>query len=575
MKKLSTIVIAVALALVLTQCKKKVETITPAPTHEGQGTVFITLTVENDSKHDITLSGDDLGKVSFETGDFLWVLNNNQVSGKLEYVGSNTFQGYIDDDPTNVWSNFGGITLDDNDCLYFCYTSNQNPEMYDYEGMPDKLPYFLWDMSDQKDKLFMVSYAKTTKTLGELKADGDLNSLSCMLYNKCALVKFQLSQSTAEDVTLTDVLSVCRLDIDTQNDNVGATTFDTKSTITLYNPAGSSASDVRWGILMAGDSYTTNVTVGGTTLGDAITIPALANNQLYQSVSIDNPAPAVDYLFSVSDSKTVVFSPGNLQYNPVTSTWRFAEHQYDICTPVSALSYKISYDGITYYEVSETEYYNAIQTGGLEDYYTTYDAASQYTSSYDGWIDLFGWGRWGSGNPYDIDESLTYSWNSDFSGTLEGHNDWYTLSGSNYGEWNYLLKKRTDAASKLGYATVEGIYGIIILPDIFTDPNTNNGSGAFVPSTTTGWDANIYTGNDWDAMENAGAVFLPASGHRFGAEVRGVRDAGFYWSLTDDSKGGDPSAYCLHFEDDMCSNKDGLEHYIGCSVRLVRTVVNN
>ena len=568
-----TLLLAAAMLLGMTQSKKNVETI--ASTSSQEGTVLVTLKVENNSKHNIVLSGSDLGKVTFETGDFLWVVNNNQVSGKLDYIGNDTFQGYIDDDPTHVWSHFSGITLKDNDNLYFCYTSNQNPEMYGAEGMPATPPYFVWDMSNQKDKLFMVSFVKTSKTLGQLKADGELNNLSCMLENKCALVKFQLSEATAEDVVLTNVYSGCRLDIDSDHHNVGASTHNEKSTITLYNPAGSSASDVRWGILMAGDSYATNVTIGGTTLSETITIPALGNNDLYQSVSINNPAPTVDYLFSVSASKTVVFSPGNLQYNPATSAWRFAEHQYDMCTPVTGLSYMISEDGYTYTSVSATEYYAAIQAGGLDDFYTTYDATSQYISSYNGWIDLFGWGRWGSGNPYDISESLTYSWNGDFSGTLAGHNDWYTLSGTNSGEWNYLLKERTDAASKRGYATVEGIYGIIILPDVFTDPNTNNGSGAFVPSATEGWDANVYTGNDWVAMESAGAVFLPASGHRFEEEVRGVMDAGFYWSLTDDSKGGDPSAYCLHFEDDMCSNKDGLEHYMGCSVRLVRTVVSS
>ena len=576
MKKLS-IIIAIALLLGMTQCKKNVETVTTNPNQHGQGTIFVTLTVDNGSKHDVGLSGNDLGKVTFETGDFLWVVNNNQVSGKLSYVGNDTFEGYIDDDPTNVWSNFGGIDLDDNDYLYFCYTSNQNPEMYDYEGMPDTPPYFVWSMSNQKNKLFLVSFVQTSKTLGQLKADGDLDNLTCMLYNKCALVKFELDNETAEDVTLTDVYSSCRLDINSTEHNVGATTYSTKAPITLYNPAGNIASNVRWGILMAGDSYATNVTIGGTTLSETITIPALENNDLYQSVSINNPAPTVDYLFSVSASKTVVFSPGNLQYNPATSTWRFAEHQYDMCTPVTGLSYMISEDGDTYTSVSATEYYAAIQAGGLDDFYTLYDATSQYTSSYNGWIDMFGWGRWGSGsgNPYDISESPTYSWNGDFSGTLAGHNDWYTLSGADSGEWDYLLKGRTDAASKRGYATVEGIYGIIILPDVFTDPNTNNGSGAFVPSATEGWDANVYTGNDWVAMESAGAVFLPASGYRFEEEVRAVMETGFYWSLTDDSKGGDPSAYCLHFEDNMCSAKDGLEHYVGCSVRLVRTVVSS
>ena len=39
---------------------------------------------------------------------------------------------------------------------------------------------------------------------------------------------------------------------------------------------------------------------------------------------------ALNGVFSVSPTKKVVFSKGNLQYRASTNTWRFAEHQYDI-----------------------------------------------------------------------------------------------------------------------------------------------------------------------------------------------------------------------------------------------------
>ena len=150
MKKLSAIIVALALVFGMTQCKKNVETIVSTPSHQGK--TFVTLTVENESRHDVGLSGSDLGKVTFETGDFIWVVNGNQVSGKLTYNGS-VFQGYIDDDPTNVWSHFGGIVLDDNDYLYFCYTSNHNPDAYGYEGMPARKTNCLWCRSDRLQRL--------------------------------------------------------------------------------------------------------------------------------------------------------------------------------------------------------------------------------------------------------------------------------------------------------------------------------------------------------------------------------------------------------------------------------------
>ena len=59
-----------------------------------------------------------------------------------------------------------------------------------------------------------------------------------------------------------------------------------------------------------------------------------------------------EYGFSVSATEQVTFSKGNLQYHPAKKQWRFAEHQTD-------------YIG---------------------------DANRNISSTYDGWIDLFGWG---------------------------------------------------------------------------------------------------------------------------------------------------------------------------------------
>ena len=79
----------------------------------------------------------------------------------------------------------------------------------------------------------------------------------------------------------------------------------------------------------------------------------------------DCPTGAINGLFSVSGSRQVYFSKGNLQYQASTNTWKFAESQYD-------------YIG---------------------------DANSNISSSYDGWIDLFGWGTSGyhdANDPYNV-----------------------------------------------------------------------------------------------------------------------------------------------------------------------------
>ena len=63
--------------------------------------------------------------------------------------------------------------------------------------------------------------------------------------------------------------------------------------------------------------------------------------------------PVVTSSFFVSPTKRVVFSPGNLQYNASTDTWRFALHQWEY--------------------IGETN-------------------KNILSKTYDGWIDLFGWG---------------------------------------------------------------------------------------------------------------------------------------------------------------------------------------
>ena len=66
---------------------------------------------------------------------------------------------------------------------------------------------------------------------------------------------------------------------------------------------------------------------------------------------------------------------------------------------------------------------------------------------------------------------------------------WRTLTND---EWIYLFNSRAEAASKYGYATVAGKHGIITVPDDFTDPGKNNGSGVFVGSNDSyqGWSDN-------------------------------------------------------------------------------------
>lgn len=221
-------------------------------------------------------------------------------------------------------------------------------------------------------------------------------------------------------------------------------------------------------------------------------------------------------VFSVSATKQVKFSQGNLQYQASTDTWRFAEHQYDMV-------------GMGYGLTDEDEY---CYLGGTIPNSDNREISSTYT----GWIDLFGWGT--GNNPTNSSTNISnYSTFVDWGVNKISNggnvaNAWFTLS---YAEWDYLINTRTNASSKRGVAEVNGITGLVLLPDNWTLP-----SGAHFTSGTAshyGFEyyktVNAYTASEWTLMEEAGAVFLPAAGYRYGTSVGIVGYSGNYWSCTE------------------------------------------
>lgn len=236
-------------------------------------------------------------------------------------------------------------------------------------------------------------------------------------------------------------------------------------------------------------------------------------------------------LFTVNaDGDQVWFSQGNLQYQASTTTWRFAEHQYDY---VGADNENIS-------------------------------------STYSGWIDLFGFGT--GSNP----TLSTTTANPDYSTFV----DWGTNAIDNGGnqsslwrtldvdEWSYLFYTRTDASLKYGTGNVGGLGGLIILPDSWTTPD----GCSFTPGFTTygtdaDWSRNSYNSAQWDRMEAAGAVFLPAAGGRNHGMISGNGTRGYYWSSTHYGLG---SAGCVAFASYRFWPFDYWDGAGGCSVRLVR-----
>lgn len=243
----------------------------------------------------------------------------------------------------------------------------------------------------------------------------------------------------------------------------------------------------------------------------------------------------IDASFSVSDEMQVCFSKGNLQYQPSTNTWRFAEHQWDICG-----------------------YHNSNMSPNNSE-----------------WIDLFGWGT-GNDPTKTSENNADYSTFSDWGNNCisnGGNYKWRTLTTN---EWLYVISKRkTDSGIRYAKATVKGMCGVILLPDSWcpiyyylSKANTYDAD----------YNSNCISEHDWIRhLESNGAIFLPAANSRRGKmyqHLPGGHEVGRYWSSTiheyDQSFAYDMCFYnwILYGSDSYCCH---LSEAI--SVRLVREVI--
>lgn len=245
---------------------------------------------------------------------------------------------------------------------------------------------------------------------------------------------------------------------------------------------------------------------------------------ILDSIIIPTPNGSIAGRFSVSPYLQVYFSRGNLQYQATTNTWRFAENQYD-------------------------------HIG---------NANSNISPSYDGWIDLFGWGT--GINPTNT--AASYSAYSSF--TDWGINNisngtgsfWRTLSRD---EWMYVFGNRSTPSGILYVrAQVCGVDGIILFPD---DWNRNTYPLYSINNDGASYYSNAIDASNWiNIFEENGAVFLPANGYRSGSSVYYNETDDGYWSS---SYYDYRAAYGIYFNEERLCAGCWSWRYRGESVRLV------
>jgi len=279
----------------------------------------------------------------------------------------------------------------------------------------------------------------------------------------------------------------------------------------------------------------------------SFTVTSNRNLVAHFTIQPQVPTGAINGRFSVSSGQQVYFSQGNLQYKASNGTWRFATNQYD-------------YIG---------------------------DANSNISSSYSGWIDIFGWGTsgWNCGNtyyrPWDSNTSNGSLYGPHGQFNLTGsysHSDWGVHNAISNGgnaagqwrtltksEWDYVFSQRyTSSGIRYAKAQVAGVNGVILLPDDWSTSYYNLSSTNI---NNAYYSSNVINFSNWtNSLQAHGAVFLPAAGGRDGTSVYYVGIGGIYWSA---SYNDSSEAWEVYFGIGHITTALADGRCYGASVRLV------
>ena len=436
------------------------------------------------------------------------------------------------------------------------------------------LKFLCPDYAEQKGTLEYISancdYAEASVTVASVSNGNITPTANAVFENKQAIVRFTLIDQ-ADGTTLLKPTAL------TINDGTADIATLTDIPTSAYTTNGD-------GVLyvalpgFADKTVTLTARLGAYIYTYEKEHATFTNGQSYSiTVKMDNNLPqgALPGGFSVSPTKKVRFSKGNLQYNAALGThqcadgdtkqgtWRFAEHQWDYVGDMI--------DG-TVYEI-EVKCDNGL-----------------LSSTYTGWIDLFGWGTsgWNSGanayQPYSTSTSNSdYYPGGSYTNSLIGpyaNADWGVYNaisngGNQAGLWRvltqdeyvYLFHSRLNSDNLRGQAVVNNVHGYVLLPDGFVLP-----SGLSFSACPNNWTSNVYTAEQWSQMEAAGAVFLSTAGYREQASVYNISSNWFwgdYWSSTADDE--EKSKY-ITFGENQARTDYWDYRFRGRAVRLVHDV---
>ena len=546
MKRFGTIVTALLVLAALTQCKKE-EQPTPA---NGSEAVTITLDLKSNggSRVDVNTI---TGEVTYQNGDVIYVASGGHYIGTLTYNGTN-FTGGITDPIVG-------------EPLHFYFLGNVAPAETLAAGTTTTCSVVI---TDQTEHLPVIEYAPSNENY-----DSGATTYTAMLLNKCALVKFNVTTASEAATCITGMKN--KVIVNFAENNL---THSQEGNGIITLPAGSGE---KWAILLpqeaveAGEDGTAYSEDGAFT-GTRGAVPAITENG-YQTAGIEvsvtteggtpggYPEGAINGLFTINaEGDQIYFSQGNLQYQASTSTWRFAGNQWDYLGDDN-VNISSTYDGwIDLFGWGTSGYHDA-----NDPYNVNYQPWSTFTSQVNSSYNYYGYGP--STNMTDLNltgTSANYDWGvyNPISNGGNQENQWRTLTDD---EWGYLFYTRsTISGIRYAKARVNSVNGVILLPDDW-DANTYN-----LNYTNTGnasFSSNEITVSVWNTLEQVGAVFLPLAGYRNGNNW--ADSNGYYWSATYSD-----SQYSFNLaitaDDLYCGVRAMFNRHNGLSVRLVAHAEN-
>lgn len=518
-RKRTLMLLAAVVMLGTTQCKKR-----PDSMPGGKTYVNITLDVGNNTKIDVNTS---TGAVTFVDGDQIIVGNGGKYVGKLTF-SEGVFSGTITD-PTS------------DDYLHFYNLGNA--ELSDMEeGVSTSCSV---NISDQINGLPVISYGQSTE-----KYSSETAYYTARLHNKCALVKFNVSTSSAYAATC----------IKGMNNTVTVDFSDASFSYSMENegkialvPGGGE----RWAILLPQSEVSEGdegSAFSGRYKGYRGFVPEIqAGESITDGIEVvvntlTQPEGALNGVFTVNSAgKQVVFAKSNLSYERDTHKWKFRADQY---TTIERDKQNIGNNygnltTITLFEWGQTGYDHGAVSYIPDELSSNQDDCFAYGDPNCNLYDHTGKADWG----YCVIEN---------GGNI--NKQWRTLT---IDEWDYIFTGRSNASQKYGRAIVNNKYkGVVILPDDWVDPYENCFTGGSSVASTD----NSYTLSQWQEMEEAGAVFLPYAGYRYSVGAYTATRCLFTWSST--SKNA-RNAYIVKFTESVCDFRLEYQKIAGMPVRLV------